>query len=131
MGDVITIIFLFLLCVYLGYKNRTEDETEYKEETNVVPTPEPENKFDRQFYLDHISSDKFKELKLNRLIIDNFECQQCHCKVTAETSHCHHITYKRLGAEKYKDLVSVCPACHDKIHKFHGKNAKYYPLLKL
>lgn len=131
MGDVITIIFLFLLCVYLGYKNRTEDETEYKKEENVIPNPEPENKFDRQFYLDHLSSDKFKKLKLNRLVLDNFECQQCHCKVTAETSHCHHITYKRLGNEKYKDLVTVCPVCHNEIHKFHGKDAIYYPLLKL
>lgn len=131
MGDVITIIFLFLLSVYLGYKNRTEDETEDKIEKNEIPTTEPENKFDRQFYLDHLSSDKFKKLKLNRLVIDKFECQQCHCKVTAETSHCHHITYKRLGNEKYKDLVTVCPVCHNEIHKFHGKNAIYYPLLKL
>lgn len=129
MGDVITIIFLFLFCVYLGYKN-SQSEVDHADLSDI-DIPETENKFDRQFYLDHISSNKFKELKLNRLVIDNFECQQCHCKVTAETSHCHHITYKRLGAEKYKDLVTVCPLCHDKIHKFHGKNATYYPLLKL
>lgn len=129
MGDVITIIFLFLFCVYLGYKN-SQSEVDHADLSDI-DISETENKFDRQFYLDHISSNKFKELKLNRLVIDNFECQQCHCKVTAETSHCHHITYKRLGAEKYKDLVTVCPLCHDKIHKFHGKNATFYPLLKL
>ena len=55
-------------------------------------------------------------------------CQQCKSKHKIEV---HHITYKNFGEEELKDLVCVCKPCHDLIHKYHGKNAKYYPLLKL
>ncbi|WP_418417549.1 HNH endonuclease [Blautia sp.] len=34
----------------------------------------------------------------------------------------HHITYERLGHENaLTDLVSLCPACHVKIHKYYGR----------
>ena len=75
-------------------------------------------------------SDKWKQTKLTRLLIDNFKCQQCNKPITAETSHCHHITYQNLRDEGMKDVVSVCPKCHNDIHKFYGKNAGYYPLIK-
>lgn len=28
----------------------------------------------------------------------------------------HHVTYKRLGAERLTDLIEVCPDCHTAIH---------------
>jgi hypothetical protein len=57
-------------------------------------------------------------------------CQQCGCYVEYIASACHHITYKNLYNENIKtDLVTVCHDCHADIHSWHGKGAKYYPLI--
>lgn len=34
----------------------------------------------------------------------------------------HHITYKRIGKERWGDVVSICGDCHQKIH--FGENSK-------
>ena len=95
-----------------------------------IPNTYQNQDFSRDTYVEHLMSDKWKQTKLTRLLIDNFKCQQCNKPITAETSHCHHITYKNLGDEGMKDVVSVCPQCHNDIHEFYGKNASRYPLLK-
>ena len=86
--------------------------------------------FSRDTYVNHLMSEKWKQTKLTRLLIDDFKCKQCNKPITAETSHCHHITYQNLGDEGMKDVVSVCPQCHNDIHEFYGKNAGRYPLIK-
>ena len=95
-----------------------------------IPDPYRDKDFSRDTYVEHLMSDKWKQTKLTRLLIDNFKCQQCNKPITAETSHCHHITYQNLRDEGMKDVVSVCPQCHNDIHEFYGKNAGRYPLLK-
>ena len=83
----------------------------------------------RKRYENHLSSDQFAQLKRDRLIIDNFKCQICSTKVDASTSHCHHITYIRLGKESLSDVSTLCKECHEKLHDFHGKNVSHYPLV--
>ena len=95
-----------------------------------IPDPYRDKDFSRDTYVEHLMSDKWKQTKLTRLLIDNFKCQQCNKQITAETSHCHHITYQNLEDEGMKDVVSVCPQCHNDIHEFYGKNAGRYPLIK-
>ena len=95
-----------------------------------IPDPYRDKDFSRDTYVEHLMSDKWKQTKLTRLLIDNFKCQQCNKPITAETSHCHHITYQNLRDEGMKDVVSVCPQCHNDIHEFYGKNAGHYPLIK-
>ena len=95
-----------------------------------IPDPYRDKDFSRDTYVEHLMSEKWKQTKLTRLLIDDFKCKQCNKPITAETSHCHHITYKNLGDEGIKDVVSVCPQCHNDIHEFYGKNASRYPLLK-
>ena len=58
----------------------------------------------RKRYEKHLSSDQFAQLKRDRLIIDNFKCQMCSTTVDLSTSHCHHITYIRLGKESLSDV---------------------------
>ena len=58
----------------------------------------------RKRYEKHLSSDQFAQLKRDRLIIDNFKCQMCSTTVYLSTSHCHHITYIRLGKESLSDV---------------------------
>ena len=83
----------------------------------------------RKRYEEHLSSDQFAQLKRDRLIIDNFKCQMCSTTVDLSTSHCHHITYIRLGKESLSDVSTLCKECHEKLHDFHGKNVGHYPLV--
>ena len=85
-------------------------------------------------------SEKWKQTKPARLLIDDFKCKQCNKPITAETSHCHHITYQNLGDEGMKDVVSVCSdryennikieGCHSRLHRVAKEKgiSKYYPL---
>ena len=85
----------------------------------------------REEYVEYIKGDKFKELKMERLKLDEYKCQICFKKVDEKTSHCHHITYLRVLNEKISDLSTLCPCCHKKLHEFHGKNKGHYPLISI
>jgi len=83
-------------------------------------------------YEQYLKTPQWYRLKQQRLDIDLNTCQQCGCYVEYKTSACHHITYKNLFNENVKtQLVTVCHDCHDVIHNWHGKGAKYYPLIKV
>lgn len=82
-------------------------------------------------YVKYIKGEKFKELKMERLKLDEYKCQICFKKVDEKTSHCHHITYLRVLNEKISDLSTLCPCCHKKLHEFHGKNKGHYPLISI
>ena len=117
------------------FKNESYPKRRYKPRKHYlddvdIPDTNCNADFSRDTYVEHLMSDKWKQTKLTRLLIDDFRCQQCDKPITAETSHCHHITYQNLRDERMKDMVSVCPQCHNDIHKFYGKNAGYYPLIK-
>ena len=85
----------------------------------------------REEYVEYIKGEKFKELKMERLQLDEYRCQICFKKVDEKTSHCHHITYLRVLNEKINDLSTLCPCCHKKLHEFHGKNKGHYPLISM
>ena len=117
------------------FKNESYPKRRYKPRKHYlddvdIPDTNCNADFSRDTYVEHLMSDKWKQTKLTRLLIDDFKCQQCDKPITAETSHCHHITYQNLGDEGMKDVVSVCPQCHNDIHEFYGKNAGHYPLIK-
>ena len=116
------------------FKQDKHPKRKYKHKQYIndidIPNPYQNQDFSRDTYVNHLMSEKWKQTKLTRLLIDDFKCKQCNKPITAETSHCHHITYQNLGDEGMKDVVSVCPQCHNDIHEFYGKNASRYPLLK-
>ena len=110
---------------------RARDEEVVKILSKISIDEEAEN-FEtksRKRYEEHLSSDQFAQLKRDRLIIDNFKCQICSATVDLSTSHCHHITYIRLGKESLSDVSTLCKECHEKLHDFHGKNVGHYPLV--
>jgi len=47
----------------------------------------------------------------------DFRCEGCR---QAPATQVHHLTYKRLGHEMLFDLVAVCDACHEAIHRPQG-----------
>ena len=116
------------------FKKDSKPKRKYKPKQYLsdieIPNTYQNQDFSRDTYVNHLMSEKWKQTKLTRLLIDDFKCKQCNKPITAETSHCHHITYQNLGNEGMKDVVSVCPQCHNDIHEFYGKNAGRYPLIK-
>ena len=110
-------------------KRRYKPRKHYLDDIDI-PDTNYNKEWSHDDYVKHLTTEKWKQTKLTRLLIDGFKCQQCNKPITAETSHCHHITYQNLGDEGMKDVVSVCPQCHNDIHEFYGKNAGHYPLIK-
>ena len=101
-----------------------EDICEDRSRSTEIRVPKEE-------YVEYIKGEKFKELKMERLKLDEYKCQICFKKVDEMTSHCHHITYLRVLNEKISDLSTLCRCCHNKLHEFHGKNKGHYPLISI
>ena len=142
---LLTLSCFAILIIYVKFQDRSISLDDFKKDSTPkqkykprkhylddldIPDQYHDKDFSRDTYVEHLMSEKWKQTKLKRLSIDNFSCKQCGIAITAETSHCHHITYQNLGDEGMKDVVSLCPQCHNDIHEFYGKNAGHYPLIK-
>lgn len=76
--------------------------------------------------------ERMEDKKKKILERDNYLCRCCKSKANVV----HHITYKDLGNETEKQLISVCEDCHETIHsdnfdsvRLDGKyNAKFNKL---
>lgn len=58
-------------------------------------------------------------------------CEQCLMVVSADKLHdlhVHHLTYERLGDERFEDVLIICRECHDEIHLRDAKSwARHFP----
>ena len=141
---LLTLLCFAILVIYVKFQDGSISLDDFKKDSKPkrrykprkhylndldIPDPYRDTDFSRDTYVEHLMSDKWKQTKLTRLLIDNFKCQQCNKPITAETSHCHHITYLRLGKESLSDVSTLCKECHEKLHDFHGKNVGHYPLV--
>ena len=90
-------------------------------------------------------SKEFRHLKEEIMEFDHFECQECKKKgIITKAKTVHHVQFVRKHPElalsryytykgkQYRNLVSVCPSCHNKLHpeKLHGKFKKKEQLNK-
>lgn len=114
-----------------GNKHRDLADALEKIKEDIYEDRNTEIRVPREEYVEYIKGEKFKELKMERLKLDEYKCQICFKKVDEKTSHCHHITYLRVLNEKISDLSTLCPCCHKKLHEFHGKNKGHYPLISI
>lgn len=64
-------------------------------------------------YRAYMGSDAWAAKRWQRLTIDGFRCQHCHSRVGLQV---HHLSYKHLGHEPMSDLVTLCHACHQRVH---------------
>jgi len=64
-------------------------------------------------YLDTRHWHNIRESVLNR---DEHRCVKCSIDVNL-LAHVHHLTYERIGNEFMDDLITLCPNCHNEIHK--------------
>jgi 5-methylcytosine-specific restriction endonuclease McrA len=64
-------------------------------------------------YDKYLASPEWLALRRAVLKRDGHLCQGC---LQNAATQVHHLTYERVGDEMLFDLVSVCKACHEKIH---------------
>lgn len=69
-------------------------------------------------YYEYIKSDKWKKKREHRLKQLGNKCKRCSSTYKLNV---HHLTYKRLGREKSKDLTVLCNTCHNFYHSVHKK----------
>lgn len=64
-------------------------------------------------YGEYLRSPEWKERRDRIVKRDRSQCQSCASKSQLQV---HHMTYERIGNENDGDLVTVCHACHQRIH---------------
>ena len=68
-------------------------------------------------YKQYLKSEAWAKKRHERLQIDGYRCAGCGTKLTDETAAVHHLNYYAIGDENvWSDLVTLCSACHRKIH---------------
>ena len=108
-----------------GNKHRDLAHAHEKIKEDIYEDRNTEIRVPREEYVEYIKGEKFKELKMERLKLDEYRCQICFKKVDEKTSHCHHITYLRVLNEKISDLSTVI----DIQEPDEKKNKRYFKYL--
>ena len=108
-----------------GNKHRDLAHALEKIKEDICEDRNTEIRVPREEYVEYIKGEKFKELKMERLKLDEYRCQICFKKVDEKTSHCHHITYLRVLNEKISDLSTVI----DIQEPDEKKNKRYFKYL--
>ena len=80
---------------------------------------------------------EFRRLKEEVLIEQHYECQECKKKgIITKANTVHHVQFVRKHPElalskfyiykgkQYKNLIAVCPACHNRLHPEKSKFKK-------
>lgn len=58
----------------------------------------------------------WQAVRKSRFEFDERRCVICHKDLTGQQYHTHHLHYQRLGHERLRDVITLCPGCH---HDFH------------
>src|SRR5699024_559484 len=96
-------------------------ETYCREHNNI--TNREYNKFRRETdreYINFYSSKRWRDVRYQRLVRDNFICQRClnDFQLYTEAQMCHHQYNRKDYPEHSLDidtLISLCNACHEQV----------------
>jgi len=97
--------------------------------TNVDMIPNGPKKKYRSPYRQQKKSIRRQAVKKRRRLYREAggKCQLCHCKVSGSKVQIHHVLpidhFPELGADM-RNLMVVCPACHQEIHQNPFLNAR-------
>lgn len=75
----------------------------------------------------YMKSDAWAAKREERLRLDDNKCVMCGRPNGLQKDgvtpilQVHHICYKNLFREPMEDLVSVCPSCHQKLHRYYRR----------
>lgn len=76
-------------------------------------------------YRDYLKTDHWQKIRQAKILKKRGNiCRLCAKKSAIDV---HHRTYKKIGAERLKDLAPICRSCHTLIHSTH----RQYPHLSL
>ncbi len=67
----------------------------------------------QQSYQDYLRSEQWQQLRLKVLKRDGFRCQGC---LAARATQVHHRSYGNVRREFCFELISLCDACHARLH---------------
>lgn len=67
----------------------------------------------RMPYRDYLWSPEWRRKRAARLRVDCYRCTECGSR---DNLNVHHLTYDNRGDERMGDLVTLCGACHSKLH---------------
>jgi hypothetical protein len=68
----------------------------------------------RMPYADYLRTPEWFAIRQMALERDGKKCTRCG---STHRLQAHHVTYRRRGHEKVKDLTTLCSDCHDKHHR--------------
>lgn len=66
-------------------------------------------------YQTYLATPTWQQKRQQILLRAAGRCEKCHAANTL--LEVHHLTYARRGAELETDLVALCPACHEEVHR--------------
>jgi len=64
------------------------------------------------WYNRYLKSEQWEQKALKVRRRDKFRCRKCGERGWIV----HHLTYERVGKEHMRDLITVCDACHKRLH---------------
>ena len=64
----------------------------------------------------------WRKVKQARFEFDGGRCAICHKDLRNATYHTHHLHYQRLGHERIRDVITLCPGCHHDFHRTWQKS---------
>ena len=134
---IVLLVIFYLIIESISNKSKVYYETKKKDKIKYKERKKSKKKYIDNFFTkellfnnkqDYLKSEHWLETRMVILFTDNHTCQQCGSN---ENLHVHHITYKNIGAEQAKDLITVCASCHQAIHNRYGYSyGGHFPLLK-
>lgn len=66
------------------------------------------------WYNGYLQSEIWAEVRRRVIKRARGDCQRCRSRVAVEV---HHLSYDRVGHERWGDLQAICKNCHDDIHR--------------
>ena len=64
----------------------------------------------------------WQKVRATRFDFDGGRCVICHKDLQGTVYQTHHLHYLRLGHERLRDVITLCPACHNEFHKSWQKS---------
>lgn len=72
-----------------------------------------------------LQSKRWKLLRRIHISENDGKCAQCNSAPLAnETLELHHLTYERIGKEKFSDVILLCRCCHERADKIRERKSK-------
>ena len=65
---------------------------------------------------------RWQTVRKARFDFDGGRCVICHKELTGKVYETHHLHYQRLGHERMRDVITLCPQCHKDFHQSWSKS---------